>query len=217
MCGCRWPTKPTNAVLLAFAWIAQLWIELFGKKADHLGSVQGEQYTYAIKDNEPLLLKYITETENRGAASFIVGIIKGILNSTGFETKEVSYHTVQDMYPATQFLIRFEPSTIEKEKKWVTHQFLCFHHLVPLNCVDSDSVKPNTRNRLWLWFFSEIGGGGVLVLLSQNYPQRPNGMPHTIFCSILFETLCCELICNALTTAPDRISRKNWCDNEMVW
>ncbi|EGR27578.1 trafficking protein particle complex subunit 5, putative [Ichthyophthirius multifiliis] len=101
-----------------------VWKSLFGKNADGITTAEGEQYGYFIKDYNPLILKYISEDERIGGAALIVGIIKGILNHTGFDA-QVYYSTVEgqddkekyiSMYPATHFFIKFEPWVVEREK-----------------------------------------------------------------------------------------------------
>lgn len=88
------------------------WKALFGKQADSLERLKDRPQDYLIRDENPLLLKYVSEEGGLSAASYIAGILKGAFNSSGFPCK-VSYQFKQDergvsQYPHTVFILSFE-------------------------------------------------------------------------------------------------------------
>ncbi|KAL4446532.1 hypothetical protein ABPG74_005470 [Tetrahymena malaccensis] len=101
-----------------------VWKTLFGKNADGIFPQQDQKYGYLIRDDNPTVLRYISEVQGQSGAALVSGIIQGILNHSGFEA-EVVHDTVYEdnenneevsKYPATFFSINFAPYVVEREK-----------------------------------------------------------------------------------------------------
>ncbi len=101
-----------------------IWKGLFGKTADSLEKAKDSETEYMIKDYAPTYMKYVSEYSNYSVASLMVGIIRGVLNSAGFEA-QVSYQTLwQDgpagrkkLYPPTVWIVAFAKGVITREKE----------------------------------------------------------------------------------------------------
>lgn len=101
-----------------------VWKGLFGKTADSLEKAKDSETEYMIKDFSPSYMKYVSEYSNYSVASLMVGVIKGILNSSGFEA-QVTYQTLwqdgaggrKSLYPQTVWIIEFAKGVISREKE----------------------------------------------------------------------------------------------------
>lgn len=100
-----------------------VWKALFGKTADSLEKAKDSDVEYMIKDYNPAYMRYISEYSHYSAASFMVGIIKSILNSAGFESA-VTYQTLsyeektgerKSLYPQTVWIVEFASNVIQRE------------------------------------------------------------------------------------------------------
>ena len=102
---------------------SSVWKFLFGKTADSLEKAKDSEVEYMIKDYNPSYMRCISEYSHYSAASFMVGIIKSILNSSGFDCN-VTYQTLsfeekngerKSLYPQTVWIIEFASHVISRE------------------------------------------------------------------------------------------------------
>ena len=75
---------------------------------------------YMITDNDPLVNTYISvprEMSMLNCAAFVAGVIEGVCDGCGFETKVSAHNQPTEMWPSrTVFLVRFGDSVMEREK-----------------------------------------------------------------------------------------------------
>lgn len=102
---------------------SSVWKYLFGKTADSLEKAKDSEVEYMIKDYSPSYMRCVSEYSHYSAASFMVGVIKGMLNSGGFECN-VTYQTLfyeekngerKSLYPQTVWIIEFSSNVITRE------------------------------------------------------------------------------------------------------
>ncbi len=79
-----------------------------------------DSHTYVIYDDEPLYLKFIPKREGKDYvyASFIGGIIRGLLDYAGFDAKVETQTPPNDgksEYPTTAFVITFSEEVLKRE------------------------------------------------------------------------------------------------------
>eukprot|EP01095_Lingulamoeba_sp_RSL-Kostka_P017479 TRINITY_DN908_c2_g2_i1.p1 TRINITY_DN908_c2_g2~~TRINITY_DN908_c2_g2_i1.p1 ORF type:complete len:179 (+),score=33.82 TRINITY_DN908_c2_g2_i1:176-712(+) len=97
-----------------------VWKALFGKQADSLERSIDHALDYMIVDYAPIVNKYISVPNDAGqlnCASFVAGIVKGILDSADFNPDSVTAHYVKEQgrdLPKTIILIKFSepPKTL---------------------------------------------------------------------------------------------------------
>lgn len=97
-----------------------IWKALFGKNADALEKVVENEDEFMISEQEPLVNQYIsvpTNLPNLNCAAFVAGIIRGVLESSGFPAT-VQAHTVaiDSGGSRTVFLIKFAPEVLARER-----------------------------------------------------------------------------------------------------
>lgn len=82
------PGRRETGVLPALQFVAStLWSHLFGKTADALERSTEQANSYMIREAEPLTNAFISVPRDRSRfnpASFIAGIIRGVLDGSGF-------------------------------------------------------------------------------------------------------------------------------------
>jgi hypothetical protein len=81
--------------------------------------LKDKQYDYLIRDESPLILKYVGEESQVSPVSFMVGILQGVFEVAGFQCK-ITYQFKADergvsCYPHTIFIISFDEAAIKKE------------------------------------------------------------------------------------------------------
>lgn len=91
-----------------------IWKHLFGKQADGLEQSMNNKNEFFIIDYKPITNKYVSLSNNMKSfnpASFIAGIIHGILDNSGFPCKVIAHETeATNKTPLrTIFIIRFDP------------------------------------------------------------------------------------------------------------
>ncbi|KAJ5101863.1 hypothetical protein NUU61_004085 [Penicillium alfredii] len=116
------PNRPLRILTLLHLIHGPLWRLLFGRSADALEhSVSPDTPNeYMITDNDPLVNTYISvprEMSMLNCAAFVAGIIEGVCDGCGFETKVSAHNQPSEMWPSrTVFLVRFGESVMEREK-----------------------------------------------------------------------------------------------------
>jgi hypothetical protein len=93
-----------------------LWKTLFGRPADGIERSTESEDEYMIADKSPLVNRFISmprDMQHLNCAAYVAGILKGALDAAGFPAK-VTAHTVEDR---TVYLMKFEQSVIEREKR----------------------------------------------------------------------------------------------------
>ncbi|PKY03544.1 TRAPP I complex [Aspergillus campestris IBT 28561] len=75
---------------------------------------------YMITDNDPMVNTYISvprEMSMLNCAAYVAGIIEGVCDGCGFETKVTAHNQPTELWPGrTIFLLRFGDSVMEREK-----------------------------------------------------------------------------------------------------
>jgi len=115
-------TKRETKIVTMLQYVSQVvWKHLFNKTADNLERSVDATDEFMIYENEPITNKFVSVPPDFGSfncASFIAGIIAGILDSSGFKCK-VTAVLVQDEGEAdkTVYLIKFAAEVMEREAK----------------------------------------------------------------------------------------------------
>lgn len=116
------PNRPLRILALLHLIHGPLWRLLFQRAADALEhSVSPDTPNeYMITDNDPLVNTYISvprEMNMLNCAAFVAGIIEGVCDGCGFETKVSAHSQPTEMWPSrTVFLVQFGDSVMEREK-----------------------------------------------------------------------------------------------------
>ncbi|KAI5293850.1 Trafficking protein particle complex subunit 5 [Ascosphaera acerosa] len=116
------PVRPLRILPLLQLIHGPLWRLLFGRAADALehSIAPDKPNEYMITDNDPLVNSYISvpkEMSMLNCAAYVAGIIEGVCDGCGFEAKVSAHNQASEMWPCkTVFLVRFEPSVMEREK-----------------------------------------------------------------------------------------------------
>ena len=94
-----------------------VWKMLFGKMADGLQKSTDDEDEYRIIENNPITNRYIPPLKNNSVncASFIGGIIEGILNSADFRCKVSAFFFEQDGITKTLYIIKFDKDVINRD------------------------------------------------------------------------------------------------------
>ena len=94
-----------------------IWKMLFGKMADGLQKSTDDEDKYRIIENSPITNRYIPPLKNNSVncASFIAGIIEGILNSADFRCKVSAFFFEQDGITKTLYIIKFDKDVINRD------------------------------------------------------------------------------------------------------
>jgi len=93
-----------------------IWKFLFNREAENLEQHAQDINTYYIIEKECLVNKFISVPKDKGSltcASFVAGIIEGILCSSGFLCKVVAHQGPR----GTTYVIQFNKSVIDRENR----------------------------------------------------------------------------------------------------
>lgn len=96
------------------------WSYMFGKNADDLQQAANADDEYYIRDYDHLLSKYISvprSYEPFNPGTLAAGMMRGMLDSAGFPAR-VTAHFVphkERSRPITTFMIKFEPSVMQRQ------------------------------------------------------------------------------------------------------
>ncbi|KAJ5782398.1 Transport protein particle (TRAPP) component [Penicillium paradoxum] len=116
------PNRPLRIITLLHLIHGPLWRLLFGRAADALEhSVSPDTPNeYMITDNDPMVNTYISAPRDMSmlnCAAYVAGIIEGVCDGCGFETKVSAHNQPTEMWPSrTVFLVRFGDPVMEREK-----------------------------------------------------------------------------------------------------
>ncbi|KAJ5121408.1 uncharacterized protein N7515_009369 [Penicillium bovifimosum] len=116
------PNRPLRIITLLHLIHGPLWRLLFGRAADALEhSVSPDTPNeYMITDNDPMVNTYISAPRDMSmlnCAAYVAGIIEGVCDGCGFETKVSAHNQPTDLWPSrTVFLVRFGSAVMEREK-----------------------------------------------------------------------------------------------------
>ena len=95
-----------------------VWKILFDKQADGLQKSTDEEDEYRIIENNPITNKYSPSGLNQSNyASFLGGMIEGILNSADFRCKVNTFFYNVDNIIKTYYIIKFDHDVIERDAK----------------------------------------------------------------------------------------------------
>jgi hypothetical protein len=90
------------------------WKFLFNREADNLEQHSQEANVYYLIERECLVNKFISvpkDKANLNCASFVAGIVEGVLCSSGFSCKVLTHQGPR----GTTYVITFDKSVIERE------------------------------------------------------------------------------------------------------
>ncbi|KGO63653.1 Transport protein particle (TRAPP) component [Penicillium italicum] len=116
------PNRPLRIITLLHLIHGPLWRLLFGRAADALEhSVSPDTPNeYMITDNDPMVNTYISAPRDMSmlnCAAYVAGIIEGVCDGCGFETKVSAHNQPTELWPSrTVFLVRFGDPVMEREK-----------------------------------------------------------------------------------------------------
>lgn len=96
-----------------------IWKMLFNKQADGLQKSTDDPDEYRIIENMPIVNKFITlqKGSTLNCASFIAGIIEGILNSADFRCKASAFFYEIDGQTKTYYIIKFDSEVIARDNE----------------------------------------------------------------------------------------------------
>merc|ERR1712216_378563 len=95
-----------------------IWKTMFGKPADSLERATDKQDEYMIHEREPLVNTYISVPKEYGhlnCASFVAGVVHGILDAADFPARVTAHHTGTTSEPRTTILVKFAPEVMARE------------------------------------------------------------------------------------------------------
>ncbi|KAF9252274.1 hypothetical protein DTO013E5_1293 [Penicillium roqueforti] len=116
------PNRPLRIITLLHLIHGPLWRLLFGRAADALEhSVSPDTPNeYMITDNDPMVNTYVSAPRDMSmlnCAAYVAGIIEGVCDGCGFETKVSAHNQPTELWPSrTVFLVRFGDPVMEREK-----------------------------------------------------------------------------------------------------
>lgn len=93
-----------------------LWKVIFGRSADSIERSTSDEDSYMIADKLPLASRFISVPADMGnfsVSAFTAGIIKGVLEASGFPAKV----TAEEAQGRTEFWMKFDPVVLEREKR----------------------------------------------------------------------------------------------------
>lgn len=115
-------TKRETRIVNILQYISNtVWKHLFNKAADNLERSMENEDEYMIHENLPVTNTFISVPSDMGqlnCASFLAGIIAGVLDSARFEAR-VTAHLVamEGGVDRTVFLVKFDPEVMSREKR----------------------------------------------------------------------------------------------------
>jgi hypothetical protein len=97
----------------------QVWKMLFNKQADGLQKSTDDPDEYRLIENSPVVNKFVClpKENNLNCASFIAGIIEGILNSSDFRSKVSAYFAEVEGISKTFYIIKFDAEIIARDNE----------------------------------------------------------------------------------------------------
>jgi hypothetical protein len=119
--GCRERlTKRETRVVNMLQYVSNtIWKHLFNKVADNLERSTENADEYMIHENSPVTNSFVSVPSDMGqlnCASFIAGIIAGVLDSAKFHAR-VTAHSLGDGTERTVFLVKFSKEVMERERR----------------------------------------------------------------------------------------------------
>ena len=92
---------------------------LFNKQADGIQKSTDDADEYRIIENSPIVNKFITlqKGNSLNCASFIAGIIEGILNSADFRCHVSAFFYDVDGQTKTYYIIKFDSDVILRDNE----------------------------------------------------------------------------------------------------
>lgn len=118
------PGKRETSVVSQLSFIlTTVWKQLFGRAADNLEKSVDSPLEYWIVDTGANVTSFVSlpkGLEKLSVASFVAGIVRGILDSSGFTTEHVQAHNVpaEGQNPAkTVIVVRFLQATITRDQQ----------------------------------------------------------------------------------------------------
>jgi hypothetical protein len=109
--------KETSIVeMLRFVY-GPVWKTLFNKNADELEQNTEEEDEYMINEREPSLVSQFSQgADSPSLASFVAGIIEGLLNAANFGCRVTAHSVATDDSAKTVFLIKFAPEVLARDR-----------------------------------------------------------------------------------------------------
>lgn len=112
--------RPLRILPLLTLLTTKLYPLLFSRPADSLEQSTANPGEYMIIDNTPLTNQYISvpkDMSQLNCAAFVAGIIEGVCDGAGFDSKVSAHNHGTDMWPGrTVFLVKFEDHVLERER-----------------------------------------------------------------------------------------------------
>jgi trafficking protein particle complex subunit 5 len=120
--GCRERiTKRETKIVNMLQYVTNvIWKHLFNKVADNLERSMDNQDEYMIHEMSPITNTFVSVPDDMGSfncASFIAGIIAGVLDSAMFPATVTAHLVNQEdgSLPRTVYLIKFKQEVVERE------------------------------------------------------------------------------------------------------
>ena len=109
--------KETTIVeMLRFVY-GPVWKTLFGKNADELEQNTEEEDEYMINEREPSLVSQFSQgADTPSLASFVAGIIEGLLNAANFGCRVTAHNVGTDEMTKTVYLIKFAAEVLARDR-----------------------------------------------------------------------------------------------------
>ena len=93
-----------------------VWKAFFGHAADGLERSTEDEAEYRLIENDPIVNKYMPVSKNQiNCASFIGGILEGMLNSADLNCKVSAYFTAENDSSKTCYVIKFDSNVLRRE------------------------------------------------------------------------------------------------------
>lgn len=120
--GCRerLNRRETRVVAMLLFVKNVVWKHLFNKEADNLERSMDSEDEYMIYENSPVTNSFVSVPDDMGSfncATFIAGIIGGVLVSSNFPAKVTAHTVSEDTANRTVFLVKFKPEVTEREAR----------------------------------------------------------------------------------------------------
>lgn len=114
-------SRPLRVLPLLTLLTTKLYPLLFSRPADSLEQSTTNPGEYMIIDNTPLTNQFISvpkDMSQLNCAAFVAGIIEGVCDGAGFESRVSAHNNGTDVFPGrTVFLVKFEDHVLERERE----------------------------------------------------------------------------------------------------
>ncbi len=114
-------SRPLRVLPLLTLLTTKLYPLLFSRPADSLEQSTTNPGEYMIIDNTPLTNQFISvpkDMSQLSCAAFIAGIIEGVCDGAGFESRVSSHNHATDVWPnRTVFLVKFDDHVLDRERE----------------------------------------------------------------------------------------------------